>query len=104
MNLLNDFLKNGDKTVLENLQKNIYQMNKNKTEYWDFIMHNSKIQNNLILDNLDYINFKNLIHVQKLDGELLNNDIIFEKIKSENLLEDILIYQKLDIEFIKKIN
>jgi hypothetical protein len=103
MNLLNDFLKNGDKTVLENLQENIYQMNKNNTEYWDFIMHNSKIQNNLILDNLNYINFKNLIYAQKLDAELLNNDIIFDKIKSENLLDDILIHQKLNIEFIKKL-
>jgi len=103
MDLLNDFLKNGDKTVLENLQENIYQMNKNNTEYWDFIMHNSKIQNNLILDNLNYINFKNLIYAQKLDAELLNNDIIFDKIKSENLLDDILIHQKLNIEFIKKL-
>ena len=103
MDLLNDFLKNGDKTVLENLQQNIYQMNKNNTEYWDFIMHNSKIQNNLILDNLNYINFKNLIYAQKLDAELLNNDIIFDKIKSENLLDDILIHQKLNIEFIKKL-
>tara|TARA_B100001093_G_scaffold162713_1_gene155106 strand:- start:958 stop:1998 length:1041 start_codon:yes stop_codon:yes gene_type:complete len=103
MDLLNDFLKNGDKTVLENLQKNIYEMNKNKTEYWDFIMNNCKIENNVILENLNYINFKNLINVQKLDADLLNNDIIFDKIKSENLLEDILIYQKLNIEFIKKL-
>jgi len=103
MDLLNDFLKNGDKIVLENLQKNIYEMNKNKTEYWDFIMNNCKIENNVILENLNYINFKNLINVQKLDADLLNNDIIFDKIKSENLLEDILIYQKLNIEFIKKL-
>lgn len=103
MDLLNDFLKNGDKIVLENLQKNIYEMNKNKTEYWDFIMNNCKIENNVILENLNYINFKNLIQVQKLDADLLNNDIIFDKIKSENLLEDILIYQKLNIEFIKKL-
>ena len=103
MDLLNDFLKNGDKIVLENLQKNIYEMNKNKTEYWDFIMNNCKIENNVILENLNYINFKNLIQVQKLDADLLNNDIIFNKIKSENLLEDILIYQKLNIEFIKKL-
>ena len=44
-----------------------------------------------------------MIYAQKLDADLLNNDIIFEKIKSENLLEDILIYQKLNIEFIKKL-
>ena len=103
MNLLNDFLQNGDKTVLENLQKNIYEMNKHNTEYWDFIMHNSKIENNIILENINYINLKNLIHAQKLDHDLLNDDIFFEKIKSENLLEDILIYQKLNIEFIKKL-
>ena len=103
MDLLNDFLENGDKTVLDNLQKNIYEINKNNSEYWDFIMNNSKIQNNLILENLNNINFKNLIYAQKLDGDLLNNEKIFEKIKSENLLEDILIYQKLNIEFIKKL-
>lgn len=103
MDLLNDFLKNGDKTVLENLQKNIYEMNKHNVEYWDFIMNNCKIENNVILENLNYINFKNLIQVQKLDDDLLNDDIIFDKIKSENLLEDILIYQKLNIEFIKKL-
>ena len=54
MDLLNDFLENGDKTVLDNLQKNIYEINKNNSEYWDFIMNNSKIQNNLILENLNY--------------------------------------------------
>ena len=98
MDLLNEFLKNGDKIVLENLQKNIYEMNKHNTEYWDFIMNNCKIENNIILENLNYINFKNLIYAQKLDAELLNNDIIFDKIKSENLLDDILIHQKLNIE------
>ena len=81
MDLLNEFLKNGDKIVLENLQKNIYEMNKHNTEYWDFIMNNCKIENNVILENLNYINFKNLINVQKLDADLLNNDIIFDKIK-----------------------
>ena len=66
MDLLNDFLENGDKTVLDNLQKNIYEINKNNSEYWDFIMNNSKIQNNLILENLNNINFKNLIYEKKL--------------------------------------
>lgn len=103
MDLLNDFLENGDKTVLDNLQKNIYEINKNNSEYWDFIMNNSKIQNNLILENLNNINLKKLIYAQKLDGDLLNNVKFFDKIKSENLLEDIIIYQKLDINLIKKL-
>ena len=103
MDLLNDFLENGDKTVLENLQKNIYDMNRNNKDYWDFIMLNSKIENNVIIENINYINIKNLIQAQKLDDDILNNENIFEKIKSENLLEDILIYQKLNIEFIKKL-
>ena len=103
MDLLNDFLENGDKTVLDNLQKNIYEINKNNSEYWDFIMNNSKIKNNLILENLNNINLKKLIYAQKLDGDLLNNVKFFDKIKSENLLEDIIIYQKLDINLIKKL-
>ena len=103
MDLLNDFLENGDKTVLNNLQKNIYEMNRNKTEYWDFMINNSKIDDNIILYNINYINFDNLIKIQKLNTELLNDDIIFNKIISENLLDDALIYQKLDIKFIQKI-
>ena len=103
MDLLNDFLENGDKTVLENLQKNIYEINRKNKEYWDFMMNNSKIENNLILDNLDYINLNNLIKIQKLDADLLNNNVIFDKLISENLIDDILIYQTLNIDFIKKL-
>lgn len=103
MDLLNEFLENGDKTVLENLQKNIYEINKTNSEYWDFMINNSKINNDTVISNIDYINLKNLIQIQKLDIDLLKNEIIFNKIINENLLDDILIYQVLDIEIIQKI-
>jgi len=103
MDLLNEFLENGDKTVLENLQKNIYEINKTNTEYWDFIMNNSKIDNNTIIENINFINIDNLIKVQKLDTDLIKNDIFFDKIINDNLLNDFIIYQKLDIDTIKKI-
>lgn len=103
MDLLNEFLENGDKTVLENLQKNIYEINKTNTEYWDFIMNNSKIDNDTIIENINFINIDNLIKIQKLDTELMKNDIFFDKIINDQLLNDYIIYQKLDIETIKKI-
>ena len=103
MDLLNEFLEKGDKTVLENLQKNIYEINKTNSEYWDFIMNNSKIDSDTILENINFINIHNLINTQKLDTDLIKNDIFFDKIINDNLLDDFIIYQKLDIDSIKKI-
>lgn len=103
MDLLNDFLENGDKTVLDNLQKNIYEMNKDKSEYWDFIMNNSIISTDLIIENINSINLSNLIKVQSLDKDIFNNKIFFDKVISENLLNDYILYQKIDIDNIKKL-
>jgi hypothetical protein len=103
MDLLNDFLENGDKTVLDNLQKNIYEMNKDKSEYWDFIMNNSIISTDLIIENIDSINLSNLIKAQSLDKDIFNNKIFFDKVISENLLNDYILYQKIDIDNIKKL-
>ena len=103
MDLLNEFLENGDKTVLENLHKNIYEINKTNAEYWDFIMNNSKIDTNTILENINFINIENLIKVQTLDSDLIKNNTFFDKIINEDLLNEFIIYQKLDTDTLKQI-
>ena len=48
MNLINKFINEGDDLVWENLEKNIYETNKNDTKYWDFLICNSNVDENLL--------------------------------------------------------
>ena len=101
MNLINEFIKNGDKTVLKNLDKYIYDTNRDDVKYWDFLISNTTLEKDTILDNLDNINIEHLIKKQILSSELILNEHIWNKIKENNL--DIIKYQKLKFDVIEKI-
>ena len=38
MDLINELISNGDDLVLNNLEKNIYEMNRHDKEYWNFLI------------------------------------------------------------------
>ena len=71
MDLLNEFIRMGDETVLQNLDKYIYDTNKNDTKYWDFIISNTILDKDKIIKNLEYIDINLLIEKQPLSNEIL---------------------------------
>ena len=103
MDLINEFIKLGDETVLKNLDKYIYDTNKNDPKYWDFIISNTILEKEKIINNLDYINIEILIKHQPLTSELLLNDDIWNKIKNNKLNNLIIKYQKLQSDVITRL-
>jgi len=103
MDLLNEFIRNGDETVLKNLDKYIYDTNKNDTNYWDFIISNTILDKDKIITNLEYIDINLLIEKQPLSSELLLNDNIWNQIKENELNNLIIKHQKLKYDVIEKL-
>jgi|SaaInlStandDraft_6_1057023.scaffolds.fasta_scaffold06237_7 hypothetical protein len=103
MDLLNEFIRNGDETVLKNLDKYIYDTNKNDTKYWDFIISNTILDKDKIIKNLEYIDINILIEKQPLSSELLLNDNIWDQIKENKLNNLIIKHQKLKYDVIEKL-
>ncbi len=103
MDLLNEFIRNGDETVLKNLDKYIYDTNKNDTKYWDFIISNTILDKDKIITNLEYIDINLLIEKQPLSSELLLNDDIWNQIKENELNNLIIKHQKLKYDVIEKL-
>ena len=103
MELINDLIQKGDMKVLNNLGDNIYQMNRNDTKYWDFMISNSKLDESLILENFEYINLELLIKNQSLTTKIILENNIWSKIISLGLINSLIINQKLDILIIEKL-
>lgn len=103
MDLINEFIQKGDSTVLENLERNIYELNRNDKKYWDFIITNSVIKENMIIENINNIDLELLFKYQKLSSNFINLEVIWNKVLENNLVSLIVINQKLSNELIDKI-
>ena len=103
MDLINEFIQKGDSTVLENLERNIYELNRNDKKYWDFIITNSVIKENMIIENINNIDLELLFKYQKLSSNFINLEIIWNKVLENNLVSLIVINQNLSNELIDKI-
>lgn len=102
MDLLNEFITKGDNKVLENLNKNIFNLNKNNKEYWNFMIINSNLSNDTILENIENIDLKLLIKNHKINSELLNNESFSKLIINNNLLNLLICNQIMNMQFINK--
>ena len=128
MDIFYNIIKKSDKNRLELLSNEIYKINRFNSDYWDFMIQNTILENKLILSNLDNINIKLLINRQKLNNDILINDkfisiinkkklynyIIKDQFLNNDILntyiynfpdicwEDICKYQNLTIEFMEK--
>lgn len=103
MDLINEFIKTGDSLVLSNLEKNLYELNRFDKEYWNFLILNSNIKEELIIDNLDYINIELLIKNQNLTSKILLDEDFWNKIYELKLFNLIIKYQNLNIDILNKI-
>ena len=66
MDLFYNLVKNSNNDQLELINKEIYKMNKDNQEYWSFMIQNTKIDDEMIIDNLSNINITLLLKRQKL--------------------------------------
>ncbi len=103
MDLISEFIKTGDSLVLSNLEKNLYELNRFDKEYWNFLILNSNIKEELIIDNLDYINIELLIKNQNLTSKILLDNDFWNKICEFKLFNLIIKYQNLNIDILNKI-
>ena len=103
MDLINEFIKTGDSLVLSNLEKNLYELNRFDKEYWNFLILNSNLKEELIIDNLDYINIELLIKNQNLTSKILLEEDFWNKIYELKLFNLIIKYQNLNIDILNKI-
>ena len=103
MDLINEFINNGDNLVLNNLEKNIYEMNRHDKEYWNFLILNSNIKEDLIMENLENIDLELLLKHQILGRGILLLDEFWNKIKENNLMNILIKYQNLHIDVLNKV-
>jgi len=103
MDLINDFINSGDSLVLNNLERNIYEMNRHDKEYWNFLILNSNIKEDLIMENLENINLELLLKNQILGKCILLLDEFWNKLKEYSLLNTLIRYQNLHLDVLNKV-
>jgi len=103
MDLINDFINTGDSLVLNNLEKNIYEMNRHDKEYWNFLILNSNIKEDLIMENLENINLDLLLKNQILEKNILLLDDFWIKLKEYNLMNILIKHQNLHLDVLNKV-
>ena len=96
MDLFCNLVKNSNNDQLDLINNEIYKMNKDNEEYWDFMIENSKIDSDIILKNLDKINISFLIKRQKLNEKVLKDNDFLDYILENNILDDLIKDQILD--------
>ena len=103
MDLIQEFIKIGDETVLKNLDKYIYETNKEDSTYWNFIICNTIIEKDKIIENLEFINIELLIEKQPLTSDIILHYDIWNIIKEKKLNNYIIKNQKLKSDVISKL-
>ena len=103
MDLIQEFIKIGDETVLKNLDKYIYETNKEDSKYWEFIICNTIIEKEKIIENLEFINIELLIEKQPLSSDIILHFDIWNIIKEKKLNNFIIKNQKLKTDVISKL-
>ena len=90
MDLFYNLVKNSNNDQLELINKEIYKMNKDNQEYWSFMIQNTKIDDEMIIDNLSNINITLLLKRQKLGEKVLINENFLEIIMENNSLDQVI--------------
>ena len=103
MDLINELISNGDDLVLNNLEKNIYEMNRHNKEYWNFLILNSIVKEDLIIENIENIDLNLLLKNQILSKDLILLDEFWNLIIENKLINILIKYQNLHIEVLKKL-
>ena len=103
MDLINEFISNGDDLVLNNLEKNIYEMNRHDKQYWNFLILNSKVKEDLIIENIKNIDIELLIRKQILSKDLILLDNFWDLIIENGLVNILIKYQNLHIDVLNKV-
>ena len=103
MDLVNEFISNGDNLVLNNLEKNIYEMNRHDKQYWNFLILNSKVKEDLIIENIKNIDIELLIRKQILSKDLILLDNFWDLIIENGLVNILIKYQNLHIDVLNKV-
>ena len=103
MNILNELISNGDDLVLSNLEKNIYEMNRHDKKYWNFLILNSNVKEELIIENINNIDLDLLLKNQILSKDLILIDEFWNLIVNNNLINVLIKYQNLHIEVLNKV-
>lgn len=101
MDLFYNLVKNSDSDQLELINKEIYKMNKNNKEYWNFMIQNTKIEDDMILDNINTININLLVKRQKLGDKVLKNEDFLYYITENDLQNAIIKDQILNTEILE---
>ena len=103
MDLINELISNGDDLVLNNLEKNIYEMNRHDKEYWNFLILNSIVKEDLIIENIENIDLNLLLKNQILSKDLILLDEFWNLIIENKLINILIKYQNLNTEVLKKL-
>jgi len=94
-------INNLDSNKIKEFNDKVYELNKNDPEYWNFLIYNTELKTDMIINNLDKMDIFNLIKYQKLNKEILLNNNFSAIIDEKKLYNDILKNQKLDSEFLE---
>ena len=103
MDLINELISNGDDLVLNNLEKNIYEMNRHDKEYWNFLILNSIVKEDLIIENIENIDLNLLLKKQLLSKDLILLDEFWSLILENKLINILIKHQNLHIEVLNKL-
>ena len=101
MDLIKDIL-NTDDSKLNEISDKIYNSNRNDLEYWNFMITNSILTEDIIIENLKFLDRELLIKNQKLTSKVIENE---QFIESDNLklLNLLLSCQSLDMDCLENI-
>lgn len=97
MEIFYDALKNSDEEKLNLISNEIFKMNRNNRDYWEFIIQNSILDSEIILSNLDNFDIEFLISKQKLKDIVLLDSKFLSIITQRKLINNIIKDQNLSI-------
>lgn len=103
MSLFRNLIDQLDNNKIKEINKNIYDLNKNNDNYWNFLLENTNIDSALILENLNNINLKNLLKKKALPKIIINNEEFQKTIKNNNLENYLIKYQTIPLSYLTKI-
>ena len=101
MDLIKDLI-NCDQDKLNELSDKIYEDNRNNIDYWNFMITNTILDENIILENLDNFDKILLIKNQKISKNVILNDNFLDK-NNIDVLNLILSYQSLDMDTLEEL-
>lgn len=101
MDLIKDLI-NCDQDKLNELSDKIYEDNRNNIDYWNFMITNTILDENIILENLDNFDKILLIKNQKISKNVILNEKFLDK-DNIDVLNLILSCQSLDMDTLEEL-